>query len=80
MKKATCAFCSKTMSVKALRYSHDKNCKGKVPTPEKEEAKQPPKVELETKATGQESRLTKAKLTRAEVKQQRLSSLVSQAF
>ena len=27
--KATCAFCSKVMSVKALRYSHDKNCKGK---------------------------------------------------
>ena len=24
--KATCAFCNKVMSVKALRYSHDKNC------------------------------------------------------
>ncbi len=24
--KATCKFCNKLMSVKALRYSHDKNC------------------------------------------------------
>ena len=31
--KASCAFCHKVMSVKALRYSHDKNCKGKQPVP-----------------------------------------------
>ena len=85
--KATCAFCSKTMSVKALRYSHDKNCKGKTPAPavrskSPERPTEPcPKVEEpQTPRQATETRPAKAKLTRAEVRQQRLNSLVSQAF
>ena len=31
--KATCSFCNKVMSVKALRYSHDNNFIGKQPLP-----------------------------------------------
>lgn len=41
--KATCAFCNKVMSVKALRYSHDKNCKGKQPIPVERTATKRPK-------------------------------------
>ena len=31
--KVVCSFCNKTMSAKSLKYSHDKNCKGKVKPP-----------------------------------------------
>jgi hypothetical protein len=89
--KATCAFCSKVMSVKALRYSHDKNCKGKQPaavarsttvknhSPEITQEPPTPKPE-ETKFIQHESVKDRAKRTRAEIRQQRLNSLVSQAF
>jgi hypothetical protein len=87
--KATCAFCNKVMSVKALRYSHDKNCKGKqqpeatarsttVRNHSPEKADEPPTP----RHSIPEASIIKPKLkpTRAEVRQQRLNSLVSQAF
>jgi hypothetical protein len=74
--KATCAFCSKVMSVKALRYSHDKNCKGKQP------AAVARSTTVKNNSPEPEAAVSKptAKTTRAEVRQQRLNSLVSQAF
>ncbi len=76
--KTTCAFCNKIMSVKALRYSHDKNCKGKQPvvaprtnTPVKVIA---PVFEMPQVIN------TRTRQSKAEIKQQRLNNLVSQAF
>lgn len=89
--KATCAFCKKVMSVKALRYSHDKNCKGKQPpsvertittrpkSPERTEEPQTPRNSIAQVEEPQLMR-AKAKVTKAELRQQRLSNLVSQAF
>jgi len=71
------------MTVKALRYSHDKNCKGKKPDPTVR-PKSPKRIEepptpKHTKAEAPASQ-PKLKSTRAELKQQRLNNLVSQAF
>jgi len=81
--KAACAFCNKVMTVKALRYSHDKNCKGKKPDPTvrpKSPAKtEEPPTPKHTKAEAPASQ-PKLKSTRAELKQLRLNNLVSQAF
>ena len=75
--KATCAFCNKVMSVKSLRYSHDKNCKGKAPPAAPDPAarpKSPERVEETPKAQ------KVMKMTKGEMRQHRLNSLVSQAF
>ena len=81
------------MSVKALRYSHDKNCKGKTPTIVEAPAPAPAqrtsthKVPEEEPPTPRHTPVEqpkeippKTKLTRSEVRQKRLNSLVSQAF
>jgi hypothetical protein len=86
--KATCAFCNKLMSVKALRYSHDKNCKGKRPEeiqPKKPEVLPPPAPKTEEPPTPRHSPTfeeikARAKITRAEIRQRKLNNLVSQAF
>ena len=78
--KATCAFCNKVMTVKALRYSHDKNCKGKPKVePVAPQHEEPPTPRHSYVEVVPESK-PKAKPTKAELKQQRLNSLVSQAF
>ena len=64
------------MSVKALRYSHDKNCKGKQPVPE---TKPEPPTPTPSKPEAPVNQ-PRTKPTRAEAKQQRLNNLVSQAF
>ncbi len=91
--KATCAFCNKIMSVKALRYSHDKNCKGKKPQPEpvpvtrtatlREEPSQTQREKLQSSTSFEpilELPKVRPKMSRADIKQQRLNNLVSQAF
>jgi len=101
--KATCAFCNKVMSVKALRYSHDKNCKGKQPVPvertittrtksperreepyPRDKPRHPKDDEPPTPRNSLIERpqlvIPKAKPTKAEVRQQRLNNLISQAF
>ncbi len=82
--KATCAFCNKIMSVKALRYSHDKNCKGRrpepVPVPEPR-AVTPPAVKVIAPVFEMPQVInTRTRQSKAEIKQQRLNNLVSQAF
>ena len=78
--KATCAFCNKVMTVKALRYSHDKNCKGKPKVePVAPPHEEPPTPRHSYVEVVPESK-PKTKPTKAELKQQRLNSLVSQAF
>jgi len=96
--KATCTFCNKVMTVKALKYSHDKNCKGKQPTeapkalalpePTPRTNKNHRALEVSSDAVDEPSTprhsepliQPKAKMTRAELRQQRLNNLVSQAF
>ena len=76
------------MTVKALRYSHDKNCKGKPqPAPKEDKPLSAPRAETYVKAeepaTPRHSvpePIHKTKLTRTELKQQRVNNLVSQAF
>jgi len=86
--KTTCPFCNKLMTVKALRYSHDKNCKGK-PQPAPKEDKPAAASRAETYVKVEEpptprhsvpEPIHKTKLTRTELKQQRINNLVSQAF
>ena len=74
--KATCAFCNKVMSVKALRYSHDKNCKGKQPVPQTKPEPPTPRPSKPDAPVNQ----PRTKPTRAETRQQRLNNLVSQAL
>ena len=74
--KASCAFCNKVMSVKALRHSHDKNCKGKQPVPGTKPEPPTPRPSKPEAPVNQ----PRAKPTRAAARQQRLNNLVSQAF
>ena len=91
--KATCAFCNKVMSVKALRYSHDKNCKGKQLIPVErttttrnkspERTHEPPTPRnsvVKHEAESPQLIIPKARTTKAELRQQRFNHLVSQAF
>ena len=75
--KATCAFCNKVMTVKALRYSHDKNCKDKTQVepvaPPHEEPPTPRHTYVEVVP---ESKL-RAQPTHAESNQQMLKTSVS---
>jgi hypothetical protein len=87
--KATCAFCNKLMSVKALRYSHDKNCKGKQQPPTvtktatlREESPPPnkPFTTIETSLEMPPIIKPRLKQSKTELKQQRINNLISQAF
>ena len=69
--KVVCNFCNKTMSAKSLKYSHDKNCKGKVKprTEQQYEVKQEPKPTPESIVVDfgdPYTRIYDAKLKRAE--------------
>ena len=84
--KATCAFCNKVMSVKALRYSHDKNCKGKQPVPVERtptirpKSPEPPTPRHSVIKHEETIPQPTARATKAEIRQQRLNNLVSQVF
>jgi len=80
--KIPCPNCMKMMSTKSLRYSHQKNCKIKpinpslqadIPEQTPEPIQIPPSITLPIPSL-------KSRPTKQEIKQQRISSLISQAF
>lgn len=85
--KAECPDCGKTMSAKALKYSHVPNCKAKpLPPPPPEPAKpiktrapRKPKEVIKEEPPPIEPPIPKNQ-TRQEIRKQRFSSLASQAF
>ena len=76
------------MTVKALRYSHDKNCKGKRQAAQKEDKpavapRANTNAKVEEPPTPRHSvpqAIHKTKMTKTELKHQRINNLVSQAF
>jgi len=80
--KIQCPNCLKMMTAKSLKYSHQKNCKIKpinpslqadIPEQTPEPIKIPPIITLPIPSL-------KSRPTKQEIKQQRISSLISQAF
>ena len=87
--KAECPDCGKTMSAKALKYSHAPNCKAKpLPPPPPEPTPEPAKKTRAPRKLPKEEPpptqtlepQTPKPQTRQEVRKQRFSSLASQAF
>jgi len=82
IEKIPCPNCFKMMSVKSLKYSHQKNCKTfKTSNKPKEEPPTPePVISVPIPELPKPILNKPVRATRSEIKQQRLNNLISQAF